>query len=176
MLERLLTGRFAWLAVGLVLGLVAGGLWPQSPIHAVATDSLDTFAMATGPVDEDVEAVFFLDFLTGELRATVLNKQAGKFTAFFRYNVLNDLGVDPAKNPKFLMVTGMANLRRGGSRMQPGLAVVYVAEITTGNVAAYAVPWNPAAHNAGRVLTEALVPLDVTKFRNVAAVGAAPVE
>jgi hypothetical protein len=146
--------------------LILGGLWPHTPLHAVATDRLDTFAIATGPLDEDVEAVYFLDFLTGDLGALALGKQTGKFTARFSYNVLKDLGVDPLKNPRFLMVTGVADLRRrGGPGLQPSRGVVYVAEVTTGRVAAYAVPWSPAMHAAGQTIMKPLLLLDVLQFR-----------
>jgi hypothetical protein len=158
-----------WLGVGLVVGLVLGGLWPQTPLHAVATDRIDTFAMATGPVDEDAEAVYFLDFLTGDLRAVVISKTTGKFTAFYAYNVLTDLGVDVAKNPRFLMVTGLLNLRRGGSHVAPAKSTVYVAEVTTGKVGAYCIPWSAGAHG-GTIIKAAFLPLDSTRFR--AAVGA----
>ena len=165
--------RGVWLGIGLIGGLILGNFWPESPLHAVATDRYDTFAMATGPVDEEVEAVYFLDFLTGDLNAVVLGRTGTAFTAFYRYNVLNDLGVDPAKNPHYMMVTGMHNLRRGGARMLPSLSVVYVAEITTGTVAAYAIPWNKGAHAAGQVVPPmALWPLAVTRFRAAAGAGA----
>ncbi|MDZ7619316.1 MAG: hypothetical protein U1E05_20140 [Patescibacteria group bacterium] len=169
MLRRVLDTRLLWLVVGLVGGFLLSGLLPYTPIRAVATDRIDTFAIATGPVDSEFEAVYFLDFLTGDLRAAVLGKNAGQFMAYFNYNVIQDLGVDPTKNPKFLMVTGMASLRRGAARLQPSLSVVYVAEVTTGNVAAYAIPWSPAVHNANRPIIEALVPVAVTKFRPAAA-------
>ena len=180
MFRKLIGGRFTWMAagfgVGLVVALVALGFWPQIPIQAVATDRYETYAMATGPVDDEIEAVYFLDFLTGDLKAVVLGKQSNRFTAFYSYNVLNDLGVDPSKNPRFLMATGMANLRRGSARMQPSLAVVYVAEITTGQVAAYAIPWSKGDHAAGRMIGPApLVPLAVTRFRAAGAGPAVPV-
>ena len=115
MLRKFRQNRLVWLAFGLLAGLLIGGVLPNTPLHAVATDRIDTFAMATGPVDDDVEAVFFLDFLTGDLRAVVLGRQGKGFTAFYEYNaVFNDLGIDPNKTPKFMMVTGSANLRRGG--------------------------------------------------------------
>ena len=161
--------RFAWLAIGLIGGAVLSGFAPRTPIHAVATDRIDTFAIATGPVDSEFEAVYFLDFLTGDLRATVLGKNAGAFTAFFNYNVLQDLGVDPTKNPRFLMVTGLANLRRPAGRPQLSASMVYVAEVTTGNVAAYAIPWSPAMHAANQPMMQQLVPIAVTKFRPAAA-------
>ena len=171
MFHLLKRGRLAHLAIGVGIGLAAAlvvmGLWPEKPVHAVATDRYETFAMATGAVDDEFEAVFFLDFLTGDLRAVVLGKQANRFTAFFTYsNVLNDLGVDPSKNPRFMMVTGIANRPRGGGTFQQSLSVVYVAEITGGKVAAYAIPWSKGQHVRGNMVGPMqLIPLAVTQFR-----------
>jgi hypothetical protein len=140
------------MGIGLAVGLVLSGFWPHTPLHAVSTDRADTYAMATGPVDVEVEAVYLLDFLTGDLGAIVLGKQPGSWTGFFKRNVLADLAVDPQKNPKFMMVTGMAALRRtSGTHQQPSSAACYVAEITSGKVVAYAIPWNPNRYAAGQV-------------------------
>ncbi|MHC4179830.1 MAG: hypothetical protein ACYSWU_20165 [Planctomycetota bacterium] len=167
--------RLVWLGIGLVGGLLICGTWPQTPLHAVATDRAQTFAMATGPVDDEFEAVYFLDFLTGELNAVVLGRQGNAFTAFYTYkNLVNDLGVDPSKNPKYMMVTGMANLRRGTGRLRPSLSAVYVAEVTTGKVAAYAIPWSKNAHASGQIIGPApLMPLAATRFRAAADAGIA---
>jgi hypothetical protein len=166
--NRRITGLALGLAVaiGLMFGLMVGGVWPQTSLHAMATDRVDTYAMATGLVDEDVEAVYFLDFLTGELNAFVMGKQAGGFCGFFTFNVANHLGIDPGKNPRYLMVTGVASLRRGGSRMQLSRAVVYVAEVTSGKVGAYAVPWNPSMAAAGQKMEAPLIPVAKAQFRN----------
>ncbi len=170
MFRTLTHGRFVWLGIGLVGGLILTGLWPDTPLHAVATDRCQTYAMATGPVDEETEAVYFLDFLTGNLSAVVLGKQGNGFTAFFQRDVLTDLGVDPSKNPRFMIVTGMTNQLRGMARARPSLAAVYVAEVTSGKVAAYAIPWNKAAHAAGQVQPpQLLVPRGMTRFRAAAA-------
>ncbi len=166
---RFMPSRIAWLGIGLLGGLILGGIWPQTPLHAVATDRSKSFAMATGPVDDDVEAVYFLDFLTGDLTAVVLGRQGDGFTAFYRYKVLDDLEVNPSKNPQYLMTTGMVNLRRGAAGLRPGLAAVYVAEVTSGLVAAYAIPWDKGARAAGRGQPLApLVPLGKTRFRAMA--------
>jgi hypothetical protein len=156
-----------WLAMGLVLGLLIGGWWPSTSLHAVATDRYDTFAIATGPVDEKVEAIFFLDFLTGDLRAAVLN-QFGKFTAFYQYNIQQDLGIEKGKNPRYLLVTGVNDIRRGAARLRPSRSIVYVAEINSGAVAAYAIPWAPDSWSTAQVIKAQMVPLDATKFRTAA--------
>lgn len=158
-----------WLAVGLVVGVAVGGFCPHAPLHATATDRFDTFAIATGYVDEGIEAIYFLDFLTGDLRAAVLSKQVPpRFNSFYERNIIQDLGVDPAKNPRYLMVTGLADIRRGGSRAQPSAAVVYVAEITTGQVAAFGIPWNAQGHASGQLVKDQIYPIDKFKFRTAA--------
>jgi hypothetical protein len=139
------------LGLGLVAGLVISGVWPSTPLHTVATDRTDSFAIATGAVDADVEAVYLLDFLTGDLRAFVVGQKAGSFTGLFYRNVAVDLGVNPQNNPKYMMVTGLDHMRReGGTRMQPSSAFCYVVEVTTGKMAAYAIPWSPSMYAANQ--------------------------
>jgi hypothetical protein len=154
------------LAVGVLGGLLVGGVWPQTPLHATATDRVDSFAMATGQVDEDIEAVYFLDFLTGDLNAVVIGKQSGHFTGYFKANVAADMGLDSAKSPRYMLVTGTVDLRRAGTRMQYSRAVVYVAEVTSGKVAAYAVPWASGLQQGGQGGVQPLVPIATTRFRN----------
>jgi len=157
----------------LVVGLTLGGLWPQTPLHATTTDRGESFAIATGMVDADVEAVYFLDFLTGDLSAAVLSPLAGKFNAFYTYNVSSDLGVEPGKAPKYLMATGVASMRRSAKTAKLGAAVVYVAETNSGRVAAYALPWDASMANAGKGIMAKMVPLDMRQFRTAAVRGGA---
>jgi hypothetical protein len=162
-------GQYRWLVavgIGLVGGLVLSGLWPNTPLYAVATDRVETFAIATGPVDPDVEAVYFLDLLTGDLTAVVLGKQPGMWTGYFHTNVTADLGITPQRDAKYMMVTGIVGLRRGGgSRQQFSSAMCYVAEVTSGKVAAYTVPWSPSLYAAGQLQSFALRCVGVTSFR-----------
>jgi hypothetical protein len=159
-------GVMGGLLAGLLLGWGVGWLWPPTSLHAVATDRVDTFIMATGALDMEVEAVFCLDCLTGDLTAGVLARRPGMPGAFYRHNVLKDLQVDPTRNPKFLMVTGVCNMQRAGmGRIQPGTSVVYVAEVVSGLVAAYAVPWDRAAWNAGQPIGGTLQLLGVMPIR-----------
>lgn len=165
--------KAAWLTLGLVLGLAIGvslsGVLPQTSVHAVATDGQENFAIATGLVQDDVEAIYFLDFLTGDLRAAVLSTINGKFISFFSYNVAADLTDPGAKSPHYLMVTGIADFRRGLSgNVQPARSVVYVAEATSGQVAAYAMPWAQQLQASGRSQGGNLIFLDKKKFRTAA--------
>lgn len=157
--------RATWLAMGLVAGLVISGSWPYSPAaHATATDRHENFAICTGSVGGGLEGVYVLDFLTGDLMAGVLSPQTGTFNAYYRRNIVADLGVVPAQGPRYLMVSGTGTVQaRGAGRAAQG--ILYVAELTTGKIAAYTVPW--AGNLAGgQVVQSSFALLDVKPFRN----------
>ena len=160
--------RPTWLAIGAVLGLIVGlnlsGVWPSIPLHATATHGLDKFAIATGLVDDSVEAIYFLDFLTGELRAGVINPKSGKFNAVYTRNIATDFGA-VGVSARYLLVTGFADMPRGRANFQYAKSIVYVAEASTGKVAAYTIPWNSAYMAAGKSQQGEFVPLDVAQFR-----------
>lgn len=160
--------RPAWLVAGVVLGLVVGlngsGVWPSIPLHATATQGLDKFAIATGLVDDTVEAIYFLDFLTGDLWAAVINPKTGKFNALYRRNIANDFGTVNA-GARYLIVTGFADMPRGRANFQYAKSIVYIAEASSAKVAAYTIPWNSAAQAAGKPQQYEFVPLDSAQFR-----------
>lgn len=163
------SSRWMWAAAALLVGLLAGvnltGWLPRTPVLASATHGENSFAVCTADLDEDVEGVFFLDFLTGDLKAGVLSMQSGKFMTAYERNVTGDFARG-VKNPRFLMVSGRANLRRGaGPQPMPGRAVIYVAEINSGIVAAYGLPWSASRASATTPLKSEIVLLDRTKFR-----------
>lgn len=170
MLLSKMTGHLSWLVLGVLAGVGVATLIPSQPLAAVSTDRQENFAICTGPADENVECLFLLDFLTGELKCTAVSHITGKFNAYFMRNIVADLKIDQAKNPRYVMVTGLVNLRRqsGSGQVQPGACVLYVAELTTGKVAVYAVPWNRGASNSNFNQQNALVLLDVWGFRDVA--------
>ena len=166
--------------MGLAIGLSISGLWPKSPLHATATDRYEKFALATGFVQESVEAVFVLDHLTGELQAFVLGRFSGKFQAGYRTNVIDDLNrllmaqkaavggaarprpgeaAEPppvalitAKDASFMIVTGVADFRQQrAGQLEYASGVLYVFEAETGWLIAYGIfPWNRAFFTAGR--------------------------
>jgi hypothetical protein len=157
--------RGVWLVVGILIGLFVGAMAPNAPLHASATHGEDSFAIATGAVDVDVEGIFFLDMITGELTGYVINPNTGKFTTAYKHNVLKDMG--ELSKPKFLMVTGVARLRQGvGGRI--GQSVIYVAEMNSGKFLAYGIPWNPARAATNLPTGLPFVLLDGGVFRNAA--------
>jgi len=144
-------------AAMLVLGLFAGavlmaaynGVGPATQVHATATHGEGNFAIATGLIDDNnLEAFIFLDFLTGDLRAAAVSRRTGEFVAFFERNIAQDFGTI-GKNPKYLMVTGIADLPRGRAALQVAPSLIYIAEATSGEVSAYAMLWNSTLNNKG---------------------------
>lgn len=164
--------RSAWLVVGLAIGLIVGlnlsGWWPQVPVHATATHGQDNFAIATGVLDENVEGIFVLDSVTGELKGAAMNIQTRRFNTWFEYNVARDLQASGAKNPQYRMVTGITNIRQVVAAGQLGRTVIYVAEFTSGQVMAYGVPWVTGRHSSPVPLRDAFMPLDRWQFRTTA--------
>jgi len=167
-MKRLVRTRPACVATGVALGLILGlhiqGIWPSVPLHASATHGIDKFAIATGLVDNGVEALYFLDFLTGDMRAAVINPKTGRFNSFYTRNIALDFG-GAGRNSGYLLVTGSADMPRGTAQFQFARSVVYVAEASTGVVAAYTIPWNSSLQAAGRTQYGEFQLLDVKPFR-----------
>jgi hypothetical protein len=133
--------RATLLCGGVVLGIALSQLLPLAPLHAVATDRQDTLAIATGEVEPGIEAVFMLDFLSGDLRAGILNPETHTFTATYFRNIVSDLKVEIGKSPRYLLVTGGVYLRtKSNWRLAP--LAVYVVELTSGKMAAYSFAYN----------------------------------
>src|SRR2546423_472901 len=100
------------LAAGFILGLTLGGAvalgvllgqrstspagmpsLAELKLKASASHGSDTFAIATGYVDEDVEGLYTLDFLTGDLQCFVVNPRNGAMGGWFKTNVASVLSV-----------------------------------------------------------------------------------
>lgn len=162
------TGRqTALLVAGAALFVTGVAVGRISPLHdvpqvAAATAVADeSFAACTVPMEVGVEGLFLLDFETGDLTGGVLTRNAAKFTATFRHNVLKDLDfkAGKVKNPKFLLTTGLAELPPNAGNAMAN-SVLYVTDATNGVSVAYAIPWNAQQANAGGPVVAQLVPLD----------------
>jgi hypothetical protein len=157
------------LAIGLVAGLTLGGAMTLGvllgvslsgrgaavsglpsladlKLKAAASHGTDTFAIATGYVDEDVEGLYTLDFLTGDLQCFVVNPRTGATGGWFKANVAAVLAVERGKKPNYLLATGHIN-PAGGQRA--AASICYVVDANTGEVAAFTFPWAKAATSVG---------------------------
>jgi len=171
-----MTGSFRRLIVtivALVVGAFVGlGLAPRRDLpkaFAITSQADESFAVCTAPIDmaNGIEGIFVLDFATGDLTGGVLNAGSGLFGTSYKWNVLGDLGFQPgqAKNPRFLLVAGSAELRPNPriGRRQLAPSVIYVTDATTGVTVAYGIPWN--ARQAGGPMAGEFVPLDIARPR-----------
>ena len=140
--------RALWVTVGLTFGLLFAYFCPHQPTYATTADRDSQFMMVTVPVgnravgiDDPIDGVFILDFLTGQLKGAVMNRQLGKFNAFYVRNLAQDFGVKGEEDPHYCIVTGYAQMpSAGGATFASGM--LYVGELTSGKVAAYTFPWN----------------------------------
>jgi hypothetical protein len=169
MIQRLFN-HTAMLVVGVALGAVLSAGWHgvthTERAFATATHGADNFAIATGLVDDGIEGLYFLDFLTGDLRAAVVSRRNGEFTGFFQHNVMGDFD-QVADTPRFLMVTGEADIPRGRGPTQIGKSLVYVAEATSGQVFAYALPFDATSNAAGKPQVGGFIRVGGGSFRDV---------
>ncbi len=163
--------------VGMVIGTIVGISTTATPIastagfeidgkvlQAAAGDSSDKFALATGQISDSAEGVFMLDGLTGDLQCLVPYTRTGAFGGIFKTNVFNDLKIQGTKTPRFIMVTGKANFS-GNAR--PGNCIVYIVDASTGNYAAYGVPWNRQMETTGLPQQGQLIGLKAGSARNI---------
>ena len=142
----------------------------QEELHAVATHGADSMALATGQIDEGVEGLFVLDFITGELTCQVLNPRTGTLGGMFRQNVVVDLGVEQGKLTKYLLVTGGIETRQNVSNVRPAKSIAYVVDSNTGKYVAYMLPWNQQVANSGGQQANPMIVIGKGSARN------APVE
>ncbi|MFN3192358.1 MAG: hypothetical protein ACE361_17740 [Aureliella sp.] len=120
-------------------------------------------SMVTVPVDAGMEAVVTLDHKTGELTGYVLNRFTGQFFVQYRYNIASDF---PTFKGNYLMCSGIADFTgfNGNERLANG--VIYIADERTGQVAAYAIPWNSQfRNNTTAPQRRSFVPLDKARTR-----------
>lgn len=174
-------GWIAGCVTGLLLGIAGlSVLWYGSArgnaeqmqrferrLQALATHGGDSLAIATGPIDEGAEGIFFLDYVTGELTCQVLNPRTGLLGGVFRQNVVNDLGIEPGKQPKYLITIGALDVRPNISNIRPARSIVYVADSNTGRYVAYALPWNQQIANAGGAQVSPMLAIGRGAARNI---------
>ncbi|MCA9057090.1 MAG: hypothetical protein KDA85_01265 [Planctomycetaceae bacterium] len=136
---------------------------PAEPLKAAVASGNENFTMVTVPyaTPNQSEAVFVLNHLTGVLSGSVLDTRGGKFTHFYLRNVAADFQVaSGTKSAQYAIVSSHANMASAGSN-RPAEGAIYIAELSSGVVIAYAFP-QPVSRNAGGPLE--LVKLDFFRF------------
>lgn len=162
----------ATMSLGFVLiGAALGIFWESSDSDSVThMDNIEqmflnadtaargkNMSLATGQVYGDVEGLFVLDHLTGNLSCIVLSPRNGAASLFFT-NINRDLGSEKAGQNDFLLSTGYVNGNRGGraGRARNANCVVYVADGNTGQVAGYTLAFDQTMLDNGQAQEGAL--------------------
>lgn len=170
-------GRATWLVAGVTMGLLAGigvaattmyfaqpaarPTWPQgAPLHGSTASSSETMAIATGRIDDDIDGLYTLDFLTGDLQCFVLNPRSGKYVGWFKTNVTNQLPVEKGKKPQYMLATGDWSPTGFQTTQRPCGSVCYVADANTGMVMSYYFPWVKGAASTGITQSTPMLPLE----------------
>ena len=119
-------------------------LMPPIELNAGTAARSKSMSMATGLIDGEVEGLFVLDHLSGNLQCWALSPKTGAVAGIYRVNVLNDIR-QPGKTgePDYIMTTGNFFFSGGNpNNATPGQTVCYVADASTGIVAGYGLTYN----------------------------------
>lgn len=131
---------------------------------ATGTDKTENLILATGLLDGQNEIVVCLDIVSGTLKGFVINTNTRQFFAQYTApSVATDLNVPKGRNPKYSLVTGLSSFKPTGGGGRLGQCVIYVAEETSGNMVAYAVPWDPSAMSRNQKINMAFFKIGVVK-------------
>lgn len=161
-MSKNLYGPLAYLLIG---GMLSYLLIDRSPrlAHAMTAHGTENKTMITVPIDIGMEAVVTLDHVTGDMTGYVLDRLNAQFIFQYRYNVHVDF---PMTKGKYLMAAGLADFRNFNSNNRIANGVIYVAEESSGQVAAYGIPWNTQMRtNIVPPQKLAFVPLDRAQTR-----------
>ena len=126
---------------------------PPIELNAGTAARTKTMSMATGRIDNEVEGLFVLDHVSGNLQCWVLNPQTGQVGGVYRVNVLGDVApTGKAGAADFVMTTGDFFFSGGkGTNQVPGQTVCYVGDADSGHVVGYGVVYDKQAIRRGAV-------------------------
>lgn len=155
--------KWVWLLTGLVAGISIASIWPHEPLTAAVADRNEKFGLISAAVTVDAEAVFVIDYLTGRLTGALLQRTRGgtAFVNFYYRNLAEDFKVGATGEPYYAVSSGFAEIPNSGGS-QWGRSALYVAELTSGKVGAYAIPFQITQR---KLPPQPLTPIDVFPFR-----------
>jgi hypothetical protein len=110
----------------------------NNEVHASSNDRYQDYIMCTGAVAINARAptdgVWMLDYKSGKLLATVIDRTVGKIAGFAEADLVTEFNIPPKQDVHFMMITGT---------IAQGQAALYVAEVTTGKFGVYSMGPNP---------------------------------
>ena len=107
-----------------------------------------SLSMATGFVENGVEALFALDHLTGDLFGWVLDSRTGNVASTFRISAGRTLNV--SGEPDYVLSTGLMDfVGAAEGNLRPAQSVVFVGDGNTGKVVGFVLMYNRTAIQRG---------------------------
>jgi hypothetical protein len=133
------SGRLLWLFTGIVLGAAGTALYVLPSRQALAAnDRFEDYVICTGAVATapraPTDGVWLLDYRSGKLLGTVIDRHAGKIAGWEEVDLVNEFGIPPRQNVHFIMTTGY---------ITQGQAALYVAETSSGKFGIYTMAPRP---------------------------------
>ena len=111
--ERTIWPGWPRIVMGLVVGLNAAGIWPQVPLHAVATHGQDNFAICTAPMDHRRRGGFRARRRHRRSEGRGAEYPNATLQHVFRIQRRCKTCRTPnTKNPHYRIVSGMTNIRQ----------------------------------------------------------------
>lgn len=144
--------------VGVAVGAAAtlAVLSQPRPAGAASNDRFQDYVLATGAVSVkpgvQTDGVWMLDYRTGKLLGTVIDRQQGKIVGWAEVDLTQQFAVKPLQDVHFMMATGYVT---------QGQSALYVAETNTGKFGVYTM--GPGPNGSGVVIRQH----DMTSFRQV---------
>lgn len=145
-----------FVAMGFCAGAFATNLFLGSPrIVMAANDRVDNYIICTGAAGvsprSPLDGVWLLDYKSGKLLATIVDRSIGKTVGFADLDLTTEFGVAPNQSVRFLMTTGT---------ISTGQAALYLAETSTGKFGVYTLGPPPDGQSGVTILRH-----DMTSFR-----------
>ncbi len=124
---------------------------PPLQLNAGTASRSKSVSMATGLINGNVEGLFVLDHISGNLQCWLLSPKTGAIGGIYVANAAADLaGGGKAGEADYVMTTG--NFFFNGTKSSsefPGQSVCYVADSNTGNVIGYGLVYNQQGMKRG---------------------------
>lgn len=136
-------GKRTWMSVAMALSVGVAVGWmlnARQPVFAGAgNDRYQDYILCTGPVNQafnnnaaflnaELDGVWLLDYKSGKLLASTINRQNGKMIAWDEMDLVKEFELAPRSDVHFLMTTGV---------VVKGQSVLYLIETNSGKVGVY---------------------------------------
>ena|SRR5438874_1714236 len=141
--------QLLFLAVGVMLGAAAAilGLGAPRMAEARSNDRFEDFVICTGACAVNprspLDGVWLLDYRTGKLMGTVIDRnKGGTIAGWAEVDLASEFNIAPKAPAHFLMTTGT---------ITAGQAALYIAEVTTGKFGVYTMGPDPATQTGASI-------------------------